>query len=317
MRIDRPTPPRFDTRLLPRADLLRDFLAVVIEGGIRPAALRVHLSQSALTRRIQELERTLGAQLFERHALGMRLTRFGEVLRHHAQLIDLSCYYAVSELTDLRDGGAGELRVAAGPAWDSALVPDAIVAVQKRYPKIRFLVSSRHNEDTLPLLTDARIDVVLGAIPEKSRRDPQITYEHVIDIEHRVFANDHHPMQRSSGLRPRDMHQASWIWFAEAVTSRADLNAWFERARLAPPESAVEITSLQAAVRLMQKHDFLMLLPSTLTPVLAERGLRPLKMRDPLGSYPAGLMYRESALRLRAFSELRRHVLALARGRSA
>jgi len=155
-----------DPRLLRRADLLRDFLAVVNAGGIRAAAERVHLSQSALTRRIQELERLLDVQLFERHSLGMLLTRFGEVLRHHAQLVDLNCHYAVSELEDLRDGGAGELRLAAGPAWDAALVPDAIVAVQKTFPKIRFFVTDRHNDSTLPLLRDARIDLVLGAIPD-------------------------------------------------------------------------------------------------------------------------------------------------------
>lgn len=313
MLIEQSSLPGIETSLLHRSDLLRDFLAVVTEGGVRAAAARVHLSQSALTRRIQELERTLNVQLFERNAQGMRLTRFGEALRHHAQLIDQTCHYAVSELNDLREGGAGELRLAAGPAWDSALVPDAIIEVQKVYPKIRFLVSSRHNEGTLPLLADARIDLVLGAIAEKRQRDPQITYEHVLDIEHRVFANAGHPMQGNAGLRPRDLQQIPWIWFAEAVTSRAALQAWFGRARFAPPESSVEITSMQAAVRLMQKHDFLMLLPSTLTRVMAERNLKPLRLGEPVGSYSAGLMYRPSALRLRAFSELRRHVFALAR----
>ncbi|MCB2041263.1 MAG: LysR family transcriptional regulator, partial [Rhodoferax sp.] len=70
-----PTTVQSAPRLLRRADLLRDFLAVVNAGGIRAAAEQVHLSQSALTRRVQELERLLDVQLFERHALGMRLTR--------------------------------------------------------------------------------------------------------------------------------------------------------------------------------------------------------------------------------------------------
>jgi len=313
MRPGHATETRLESNLLGRADLLRDFLAVVNEGGIRAAAGRVHLSQSALTRRIQELERALGEQLFERHSLGMRLTRFGDVLRHHAQLVDLACHDAVSELHDLREGGAGELRLAAGPAWDSGLVPDAIAAVQQRFPTIRFLVNSRHNEDTLPLLTDARIDLVLGALPAPARRDAQITYEHVLDIEHRVFASSGHALMSRKGLRQRDLVDAPWLWFAEAVTSRADLGDWFHRARLAPPKSAVEVTSLQAAVRLMQRSPYLMLLPSTLTPILAERQLLPLALRDPIGSYPAGMMYRQSTLRLRAFSELRKTVIALCR----
>lgn len=309
-----PTTVQSAPRLLRRADLLRDFLAVVNAGGIRAAAEQVHLSQSALTRRVQELERLLDVQLFERHALGMRLTRFGEVLRHHAQLVDLNCYYAATELEDLRDGGAGELRLAAGPAWDAALVPDAIAAVQKTFPRIRFFVTSRHNDSTLPMLSDARLDLVLGSIPQPHDRDPNITYEHVMHIEHRVFAHARHPLHtRRQKLRPQDLqHAAPWLWFSEAVTTRADLRQWFRQDGLEAPDSAIEVTSLQAAVRLMQQGDYLMLLPSTLIPVLVERQLRPLETRGSIARYSVGMMYRQSTLRMRAFAELRKHLLLLA-----
>ena len=317
MQIDTPLPSAKGTLLLRRADLLRDFLAVVAQGGIRAAATSVHLSQSALTRRIQELERELGVELFERHSHGMRLTRFGEVLRHHAQQVDLACQYAVSELDDLRDGGAGELRLAAGPAWAYALVPDAISTVQSSFPKTRFLVSNRHNESTLPLLGDARIDLVLGSLPEQNRRDPAITYEPVLDIEHCVFARASHPLHGHPGLHPRDLRKARWIWFAESVSTRESFHAWYRRARLAPPESAIEITSVQAAIRLMQRADYVMVLPSTLEPVLAEHHLRRLAIGTPIGHYSAGMMYRQSVLRLRVFAELRRHLLALAQEFSA
>lgn len=303
---------RAEPRLLRRADLLRDFLAVVDAGGIRAAAEHVHLSQSALTRRIQELERLLDVLLFDRHATGMRLTRFGEVLRHHAQLVDLSCHDALSELDDLRDGGAGELRVAAGPAWDAALVPDAILAVQKAYPKIRFFVTSRHNDTTLPMLSDARLDLVLGSIPDQHERDPQITYEHVLHIEHRVFANRRHPLQELRRLQPSDLERSAWLWFSEAVTTRVDLGRWFRNGGHEAPESAVEVTSLQSAIRLLQQSNYLMLLPSTLKPVLAERDLLPLDTEGAIADYSVGMMYRQSTLRMRAFAELRYHLLLLA-----
>src|SRR5438045_2133765 len=103
-------------RLARRAHLLPDFLAVARAGGIRQAAEQVAITQSALTRRIQELESTLGVTLFERSVLGMRLTPFGQTLRHHAELIEVDCGYAAAEISELLEGQAGELRVAAGPA---------------------------------------------------------------------------------------------------------------------------------------------------------------------------------------------------------
>ena len=74
-------------RLLRRSHLLGDFLTVIAEGSIRQAADKIAISQSALTRRIQDLEEGLGASLFERTSRGMTLTPFGEVLKHHAQLV--------------------------------------------------------------------------------------------------------------------------------------------------------------------------------------------------------------------------------------
>ncbi len=139
-------------RLLRRSHLLGDFLTVIAEGSIRQAADKIAISQSALTRRIQDLEEGLGANLFERTSRGMTLTPFGEVLKHHAQLVAITCQYAVSEISELLEGEVGELRISAGPAWAYALVPDAIAAMQATRPKIRVTLLDLINDVSLPML---------------------------------------------------------------------------------------------------------------------------------------------------------------------
>lgn len=299
-------------KLLRRANLLADFLAVVDAGTLRAAAQQRHLSQSALTRRIQDLEGELGVRLFDRHVRGMTLTPFGAALRRHAQLIDLSCNYAVGEINDLLGGGAGELRIAAGPAWGYRMVPDAIAAMQEKLPRTRVNLLNRLNETTLPMLSEGRLDLVLGGLPKPRERDAQLVYEPLLEVEHCIFAARGHALAERRGLHPRDVVGLPWVWFAEAVSGRALFTAWCGRARREPPLPAVETMSVQSGFRLLQAGRYLMLLPSTLAPLAAEYGLVALDTREPIGRYASGLMYRESVLRLRAFAELRKELLARA-----
>jgi LysR family transcriptional regulator, regulator for genes of the gallate degradation pathway len=60
---------------------LRAFSAVAETGSITKSSQTLHRAQSAVTRAIQELERALGAELFERHAHGMMLTDVGRALQ--------------------------------------------------------------------------------------------------------------------------------------------------------------------------------------------------------------------------------------------
>ena len=56
---------------------LRDIVAIAERGGLRAASRHLQIAQPALTRSLSELERELGAPLFERHSRGMALTAMG------------------------------------------------------------------------------------------------------------------------------------------------------------------------------------------------------------------------------------------------
>lgn len=69
------------------AKQLSHFHAVARHGHFGHAAREAHISQSALSRSIQALERSIGVPLFKRGKDGVRLTRFGEILLSHVEVI--------------------------------------------------------------------------------------------------------------------------------------------------------------------------------------------------------------------------------------
>ncbi len=224
--------------------------------------------------------------------------------------MSLTCRYAVDEINDLMEGEVGELRISAGPAWAYSLVPDAIAAMHRRHPKIHVDLLHVMNETSLPMLSSGLLDVVLGGLPAPRERDAHLAYEPMLEIEHRVFANDSHPLNARAGVQPAQLCVHPWIWFTEAVAARALMTAYLRKARLALPPASVETSSVQSVFRLMQRGDYLMVLPSTSIAMAAHHGLRPLRLARPLGRFTAGMMYRPSVKRLKAFAAFREALLA-------
>ena len=70
---------------------LRYFVAVAEERNFTRAAQRLHMAQPPLSRQIQQLEETLGVQLFERNSRPLKLTETGKFFYLHAGRFQARC----------------------------------------------------------------------------------------------------------------------------------------------------------------------------------------------------------------------------------
>ena len=84
--------------------------AIADHGQLSQAAGRLALSQPAASRLLSEIERSLGAPLFERHPKGMRPTPTGEVMARRAAAILAEIDGTARELSAFRAGSAGSVR---------------------------------------------------------------------------------------------------------------------------------------------------------------------------------------------------------------
>ncbi len=117
---------------------LEYFVAVAESGSITGAAARVHLSQSAMSTALAELERALDVQLLLRHhARGVTLTAAGEQLLVASRRLLAQAGELSSEAHGLGYGLAGALSIGCFEVLAPYVLPDLIATCAERYPQLR------------------------------------------------------------------------------------------------------------------------------------------------------------------------------------
>ena len=119
---------------------LRYFLAVVETGTLAAAAQQLHVTDSAISRAIQQLEHVIGSPLFERTPRGMAPTICGFVLARHARHVRAETNRTIGELRELGGKGGGTVVVGSTPSFASVLLPRAVSAFQHGHVRARIKV---------------------------------------------------------------------------------------------------------------------------------------------------------------------------------
>lgn len=141
---------------------LRHIVTLARSGTFSSAARALGLSQPALTRSIQAVEREAGVSLFDRHARGVTPTPVGELVVARAAEL-LSRVADLRRELDLMQGvGTGTLRVGAGPAMRHHILPEALACVSRRHPRLDVQVRLGGWRELTRALLDREIDVMLG-----------------------------------------------------------------------------------------------------------------------------------------------------------
>ena len=131
---------------------LRVFLAVARAGSTTAAAERLGVSQTTAARRIAALEEDLGAQLFERHQSGYRLTELGESVRGNAERIEAEAHAIADAIAQQRRHLAGVVRVTTNESMANAFVTPWLAEFAELYPDIRIQM----------IVDDRRLDLARG-----------------------------------------------------------------------------------------------------------------------------------------------------------
>jgi DNA-binding transcriptional LysR family regulator len=138
-----------------------EIFALVAElRGFTAAAMRLGVSQSAISHAIKSLEQELGAQLIERQGATADVTELGQRLLVRAREILGLAESMRQEVSAASGLNKGLLRIGSfGPTSSLKLIPAILDVFQKRYPGIEVRIDEGTDDDTLQWILDRRVDI--------------------------------------------------------------------------------------------------------------------------------------------------------------
>jgi DNA-binding transcriptional LysR family regulator len=130
-------------------------------GSVRQAAERLNMTPSALLRRIQDVEHDLGAPLFERHSLGVRLTAAGELFIRWIRTQSAELQRVYSQIEELGGLQRGDIRIACSQAVARSFLLQQVVDFRARHPNVKFRIVVTDHISAVRQLTEYEIDLAL------------------------------------------------------------------------------------------------------------------------------------------------------------
>lgn len=207
-------------------------------------AQRLGMTQSAITKAIQELEIFLDAKLFERTNRGVRPTELGLRMGDHTRVMLAEMRYMTESLNALRLGEAGHVVIGTLTTASSRLLPDAIRMLRTRHPNINVSIVVGDRTQLYDYLIEGRIDIVIGAVPPaRSESNEQIAYHVLYEDDLYVVAGSGHPLAGHTGLRLDDLQSYPWIIPPRESLVRVKIDRLFSDADLPLPADVIESLS--------------------------------------------------------------------------
>ncbi|CAL8479039.1 LysR family transcriptional regulator [Caballeronia sp. S22] len=240
---------------------LRYFVAVAEERNFTRAAQRLHIAQPPLSRQIQQLEETLGVQLFERNSRPLKLTETGKFFYSHA--VQLLAQTAELESMTRRVGNI-ERSLSVGFVGSTlyGMLPKIIRRFRDENATVELSLHEMSTMDQIRALKDGRIDVGFGRIRHEDANIRRV----ILREEQMIVAL---PVGHALSLgKPilslRDLTNETLIIFPKAPRpSYADqVLAAFQDRALAP-RKIYEVRELQIALGLVAAGEGVSVVPSS------------------------------------------------------
>jgi DNA-binding transcriptional LysR family regulator len=230
---------------------LRAFVAIAELGTFTAAALRVHVTQAAISMQIRQLENELNARLFVRAPRRVMLTEAGEQLLHRARQILRDHDAALEEIAELAGAERGRLRIGSASAMVTTdILPNLLKEVRKQHAGAEVSVVSGTSEALVQQILAGEVDLAFVSLPVEARG---INTERLSEDQLVAIASPRHKLAKQRTISAYTLAGEKLILGERGGNTRRLIDQFFAQAGVTLQVS-MEL-SRQAAIRRMVEED--------------------------------------------------------------
>ena len=230
---------------------LRAFVAIAETGTFTAGALRVHVTQAAISMQIRQLESEIGARVFVRAPRHVILTEAGEQLLRRARHILREHDAALDEIAELAGAERGRLRIGSASAMVlTEQLPAILKDLRKQHPAAEISVLSGTSEVLVDQILAGEIDIAFVSLPVDVRG---IKTERLSEDQLVAIASPRHRLAKQKTISAYTLAGERLILGERGGNTRRLIDQFFAQAGVTI-RVAMEL-SRQQAIRRMVEED--------------------------------------------------------------
>jgi DNA-binding transcriptional LysR family regulator len=196
---------------------LRAFVAVAELRSFRAAATSLHLSQPALSRRINKLEGALGVRLLDRTTRSVELSTVGRDFSRKAQELLNGLEESLLGIRDVAGKVTGEVTVACVPSAVRYFLPTVLKEYHERYPRILVRVLDEGANGVLSAVVRNEADFGLNYI---GTQEPDVEFNGIFKESFVLACLADHPLARKRRVTWAELEQHEYMTVTKASGNR-------------------------------------------------------------------------------------------------
>lgn len=240
---------------------IRAFLKIAETRNFTRAANDLHVSQSALTVQVQQLEESLGVRLFDRNKRGVTLTVAGKDVFGPLHRLLNDAQNIVEHARDLSSAATGFVSIAALPTVCAGPLPELVRSFLESYPGIRVQISDMIAERVREAVLKREVDFGIGTL---HGRDAELRSTPLFQDRLVVFTSPGHPLSEKRSVTLREASAHGLILPGRASSAREAVEAIAHRERLLL-DIRHETNLMPTALAFVRAHLGIAILPETAT----------------------------------------------------
>jgi DNA-binding transcriptional LysR family regulator len=268
---------------------LRAFTEVARRESFTEAAEQLHLSQSAVSALVRELERQIGFGLLDRTTRRVVLSASGGHLLELSERVLRDVDSALSEARGLLDKSRGRVIVAASPLSAVTILPTMISRFSRIFPEVRIDLRDMLTDQILQSVRNGTADIGIGTF-EKSETELELStlYEDVLGV---IMPNNS-PLASRRSLCWRDLKGQSMIALSRSSAFRPLIDSTLRTQSIELGETRFEVGYMGTAVALVEAGLGISVLPERAAALIKQRRARFRRLTAPVVSRPMTLVTR-------------------------